>query len=336
MAGHRPPLYNSPTSSTAGPRAKGDTAGLTEIFAPRSIAVLGASNRPGTVGASLVRNIPSSGYSGVVHPVNPSWKSVSGVRCYPRLRDLPGCPEQAIVIGPAPAVTPVVEQLGRLGTKGVVVISAGLREIGGAGVAREAALVRVARRHRISLVGPNCFGVLTTDPSVSLNATSSETLPDAATWRSSRRAGRSAPGSCGTARRNGSDSPGSFRWAIERGSTRTSCWALPPPIRPLSDRRLVAAVRGAPLLDGVRGEAPSDLPALVRRPPAAQPVGGRGGGDPGARCQSAARPASRPGSRGRRRTDRARSVVPIGSLRVSGSTFPQRQAFGSLGRPELR
>jgi acetyl coenzyme A synthetase (ADP forming)-like protein len=150
---------------------------LDELFRPRSVAVVGASNRPGAVGTSLFRNVLSAGFQGVVYPVNPKWPSVSGVRCYRSLRELPETPDLAVVIVPAPDVRGVVDALGRAGTRGVVVISAGFREIGGDGVAREAALVATARRHGMSLVGPNCFGVLNTDPSVALNATFSETLP---------------------------------------------------------------------------------------------------------------------------------------------------------------
>lgn len=155
---------------------RGD-ATLPELFAPRSIAVIGASNRPNTVGSSLFRNILTSGYTGVVYPVNPRWPSVSGVRCYADVEALPETPELAVVIVPAAAVPPVVEALGRRGTKGLIVISAGFREVGGAGVAREEELIRQTRRHRMSVLGPNCFGLLNTDPAVSLNATFSDSLP---------------------------------------------------------------------------------------------------------------------------------------------------------------
>jgi acetyl coenzyme A synthetase (ADP forming)-like protein len=153
------------------------TVGLDSLFRPTSVAVVGASNAPGAVGTSLFRNILSAGFRGVVYPVNPKWPSVSGVRCYRSVRELPEAVDLAVVIVPAPVVSDVVEELGRAGTRGVVVISAGFREVGGAGVAREEALVRQAERFDMSLVGPNCFGVLNTDPSVSLNATFSDSLP---------------------------------------------------------------------------------------------------------------------------------------------------------------
>ncbi len=150
---------------------------LQELLAPRSIAVIGASNRPGAVGASLFRNVIQAGFTGTVYPVNPSHGSVSGVHCYPDVGALPEVPDLAVVIVPAARVPDVVEQVGRRGTKGAIVISSGFREVGGAGIPLEAKLVEVARRYRMSLVGPNCFGILNTDQQVNLNATFSSSLP---------------------------------------------------------------------------------------------------------------------------------------------------------------
>jgi len=150
---------------------------LEELFHPSSIAVIGASNRPNRVGTALFRNILEAGYGGVVYPVNPSWKSVSGVRCYPDVAHLPEAPELGVVIVPASSVGDEVERLGRAGTRGVVIISAGFREVGEAGQALETEVLRIAAKHHMSVVGPNCFGVINTDPEVSLNATFSENLP---------------------------------------------------------------------------------------------------------------------------------------------------------------
>ncbi|HZY70057.1 MAG TPA: acetate--CoA ligase family protein [Thermoplasmata archaeon] len=155
----------------------GRSPDLTELFSPRSVAVVGASNRVGSVGHALFRNVLSAGFSGVVYPVNPSWQSVSGVRCYRSVRRLPDRPDLGVVIVPAPAVAGVVDALGRRGARGVVVISSGFAETGAAGAALEQELVAVVRRHRMSIIGPNCFGVLNTDPSVNLNATFSDALP---------------------------------------------------------------------------------------------------------------------------------------------------------------
>ena len=125
----------------------------------------------------LFRNILQAGYRGVVYPVNPSWKSVSGVQCYSSVAELPETPELAVVIVPAPLVSSVLAQLGERGTRGAIVISAGFREIGGVGVGREEELIATARKYGMSLVGPNCFGVINTAPEVSLNATFSRDLP---------------------------------------------------------------------------------------------------------------------------------------------------------------
>ncbi len=151
--------------------------GLNELFEPKSLAVIGASNRPGTVGMTLFRNVLQAGFRGVAYPVNPSWASVSGVHCYPDIAHLPEPPDLGIVIVPARHVNGVVNELGRAGTRGVIVISSGFREVGGEGIALEDELIRTAQKYRMSLVGPNCFGLLNTDPNVSLNATFSESLP---------------------------------------------------------------------------------------------------------------------------------------------------------------
>jgi acetate---CoA ligase (ADP-forming) len=150
---------------------------LDELFRPASVAVIGASNRRGAVGASLFRNVLGAGFRGVAYPVNPRWSSVSGVRCYPSVSRLPETPELAVVIVPAADVATVVAELGGAGTRGVIVVSAGFREVGGRGVTLEEEVIRQATKYRMSLVGPNCFGLLNTDPEVSLNATFSETLP---------------------------------------------------------------------------------------------------------------------------------------------------------------
>ena len=150
---------------------------LREQFLPDSIAVIGASNRPDTVGYSLFRNLLTSGYRGVAYPVNPKWKSVCGVRCYADVASLPEAPDLAVIIIPAELVAGSAEALGRLGTKGLVVISSGFREVGGDGIAREEELIRIARKYRMSLIGPNCFGILNTHPEIQLNATFSDSLP---------------------------------------------------------------------------------------------------------------------------------------------------------------
>ena len=95
----------------------------------------------------------------------------------PDVASLPEAPDLAVIIIPAPLVAGSAEALGRLGTKGLVVISSGFREVGGDGIAREEELIRIARKYRMSLIGPNCFGILNTHPEIQLNATFSDSLP---------------------------------------------------------------------------------------------------------------------------------------------------------------
>ncbi|HYA54678.1 MAG TPA: acetate--CoA ligase family protein [Thermoplasmata archaeon] len=156
---------------------RGRSEDLDELFRPSSVAVIGASNKPGKVGTYLFRNILEAGFKGVVYPVNPSSKSVSGVRCYPSIEELPETPDLGVVIVPAPTVADTIEQLGKAGARGAVIISAGFRELGEAGAALEADVVQRAEKYRMSIVGPNCFGVINTAPDVSLNSTFSASLP---------------------------------------------------------------------------------------------------------------------------------------------------------------
>ena len=150
---------------------------LDTLFAPTSVAVIGASRREGSVGHTLFRNILSAEYSGVVYPVNRHWESVGGVRCFPSVAELPQPPELAVVIVPAPDVASTLLELAQRGTRNAVIVSSGFKEIGGDGVRREEEIVRIATRYGMRLVGPNCFGVINTAPGVRLNATFSDVLP---------------------------------------------------------------------------------------------------------------------------------------------------------------
>ena len=155
----------------------GPAESLERVFAPRSVAIVGASGKRGTVGHTLFRNLLAAEFHGVVYPVNPHWNSIGGVRAYPNVESLPEVPDLTVIMVPADGVPPLLERLGALGVRAAIIISAGFKEIGGEGTAREAEVIRIARKHGISIVGPNCFGVINTDPEVRLNATFSETLP---------------------------------------------------------------------------------------------------------------------------------------------------------------
>ncbi|HSG46579.1 MAG TPA: CoA-binding protein, partial [Longimicrobiales bacterium] len=147
------------------------------FFRPRSIAVVGTSRRPGTIGYQILDNILRHGYQGVVYPVNPKADAIHSIRAYPTVESIPGPVDMAVVVVPKEHVLDVVDDCGRKGVKGLVVISAGFKEVGGEGVERERALVERVREHGMRLVGPNCMGLLNTEAGLSLNATFAPNMP---------------------------------------------------------------------------------------------------------------------------------------------------------------
>jgi len=165
------------TSDPVDAAASDRLATLDPIFRPRSVAVVGASRTPGTIGYEIVDNLLRHGFEGRVYPVNPKATSVHSVPAFPSVEAIPGPVDLAVIAVPKERVLEVVEACGAKGVRAVVVISAGFREIGGAGVERERALVDCVRRHGMRLVGPNCVGVVNTEAGVSLNATFAPTMP---------------------------------------------------------------------------------------------------------------------------------------------------------------
>ena len=150
---------------------------LDALFAPKSIAVIGASNREGSVGHAVFTNILLNEYQGTVYPVNPKDRSVGGVRAYSSIGDLPESVDLAVVVVPASAVPSVTEQCGKKGTKGLIVISAGFKEVGEDGASLEHQVYTIAQKYSMRLVGPNCLGAINTDPSVRLNASFASQMP---------------------------------------------------------------------------------------------------------------------------------------------------------------
>src|SRR5579872_2518727 len=140
-----------------------DAASLRHMFAPESVAVIGASRTVGTVGRSILDNIRTGGYTGRLYPVNPRAHQVSGIHCVPTVQELPEVPDLAIVAVPAPAVTAIAEDCGKLGVKALVVVTSGLD------TAASADLLAACRRYGMRLVGPNCFGIAV--PGIGLDAT---------------------------------------------------------------------------------------------------------------------------------------------------------------------
>ena len=151
--------------------------GLGALFAPMSIAVIGASNREGSVGRAVFTNILLNEYAGTVYPVNPRDRSISGVRAYPSIGDLPESVDLAVVIVPAALVPSVTEQCGEKGVKGLIIISAGFKEVGEEGVDLERRVFSIAQKYSMRLVGPNCLGTINTDPTVRLNASFASQMP---------------------------------------------------------------------------------------------------------------------------------------------------------------
>lgn len=150
---------------------------LDAIFRPRSIAVIGASRRAGSIGHEILHNLIEHDFQGVVFPVNPTARVIHSIKAYPSVLDIPDPVDLAVVVVPYRQVLGVVEECGRKGVRGLVVITAGFREVGGEGIAREEALVESVRAYDMQLVGPNCMGVINTEPTVSMNATFAPTFP---------------------------------------------------------------------------------------------------------------------------------------------------------------
>ncbi len=152
-------------------------ASLRAFLKPRSIAVIGASNKGNTIGNHLFKNLLRDSFQGVVYPVNPTASYVAAVSAYPSVLDIPGEVDLAIVIVNAAVVPKVVEECGRKGVKGAVIVSAGFAETGKEGEKSQERLVEIARSYGMRLVGPNCMGLINTDPAVSMNATFSPVYP---------------------------------------------------------------------------------------------------------------------------------------------------------------
>ena len=143
---------------------------LDRMFRPKSVAVIGASDRPHSVGAALMRNLTQCGFEGPVVPVNPRAAAVHGIMAYKNIAALPLVPDLAVIATPPDTIAPLVDELGARGTRAAVILTAGFAE-GEAkvGRTREAQLLNAARPHLLRIVGPNCLGLAV--PGIGLNAT---------------------------------------------------------------------------------------------------------------------------------------------------------------------
>lgn len=152
-----------------------DTAPRLEaLLEPRSVAVIGAGTHPGSIGHEVLHNILDGGYTGAIYAVNPKYDSVLGVPCVASPELLPEPVELAVVAVPAVGVADVVRGCGARGVRALVLLSSGFSELGQDGRVRQAEVLALARDHGMRVIGPNCLGVLNTDPRVRLNATFAE------------------------------------------------------------------------------------------------------------------------------------------------------------------
>jgi succinyl-CoA synthetase alpha subunit/RimJ/RimL family protein N-acetyltransferase len=147
------------------------------FFQPRAVAVIGASRQRGTIGGEIFHNLLSYGFNGLIYPVNPTATSIENVKAYPSIEAVPGPVDLAVIVVPAAKVVQVASECARKGVKALVVISAGFSETGEEGKMRQAELLNVCRSAGMRLIGPNCMGIVNTNPAVLLDATFAPGVP---------------------------------------------------------------------------------------------------------------------------------------------------------------
>ncbi len=144
---------------------------IEKLLKPQSIAVIGAARAHNTIGHQVFHNLISGGFNGPVFPVNPAATSIDNVKCFPTIEAIPSSIDLAIVAVPAATVADVIEECGRKRVGAVVIISAGFAEMGPQGASQQREVIRLAHSYGMRVLGPNCFGVINTDPATSMNAT---------------------------------------------------------------------------------------------------------------------------------------------------------------------
>lgn len=147
------------------------------FFEPRAVAVIGASRQRGTIGGEIFHNLLSFGFNGSVYPINPAATSIENVTAYAAIDAVPGPVDLAVIVVPAAKVIEVAEACAQKGVKALVVISAGFSETGEEGKQRQAELISVCRNAGMRLIGPNCMGIVNTNPGVRLDATFAPGIP---------------------------------------------------------------------------------------------------------------------------------------------------------------
>ncbi|MGP8215530.1 MAG: acetate--CoA ligase family protein [Bacteroidia bacterium] len=152
---------------------------LKYIFEPKSVAVIGVSATPNTVGNAVFSNILQSNFKGVIFPVNPKYSNIMGVKAYKDVLSIPDEVDMAVICIPAKAVIAVLKQCAEKGVKGIVLITAGFKEVGKEGKAMEDEIIAIANKHNIAIIGPNVLGVINTHKDTCLNANFALKMPDA-------------------------------------------------------------------------------------------------------------------------------------------------------------
>jgi acetyltransferase len=142
---------------------------LDAIFRPETVALIGATDKAGSVGRTVMRNLIGNPFGGTVYPVNPKRPNVLGIKTYPSISEVPEQVDLAVIVSPAPTVPGIIRECAEAGVEGAIVISAGFKETGEEGVELERQVLEEARRGRIRVIGPNCLGVMS--PVSGLNAT---------------------------------------------------------------------------------------------------------------------------------------------------------------------
>ncbi|KUK82683.1 MAG: Acyl-CoA synthetase [Pelotomaculum thermopropionicum] len=150
-------------------------AQLTNFFNPKSVAIIGASNKPGKIGNVIVKNMINCGYKGKIYPVNPKEADIEGLGCYPAVEKTPGPADLAVVSVPAAGALAAAEACGKYGVKNLIVITAGFKETGKNGLELERKLVAICRKYKMRILGPNCVGLL--DTHVPINASFAAGFP---------------------------------------------------------------------------------------------------------------------------------------------------------------
>ncbi len=156
---------------------RAESLSVHSLLHPRTVAVIGASRRKHSFGSLVLDRILDAGFTGAVHPVNPNVRTLRRRRAYPRVADVPGTVDLAVIAVPAEAVLRVVDECAEAGVKALLVVSAGFAEVGPAGAELQGELLRRARAAGMRVVGPNSFGVINNDPEVRLNASLAPTVP---------------------------------------------------------------------------------------------------------------------------------------------------------------